>query len=80
VKYLAFTLALAFATGCASVPSVPQQASVASYTTALEACVATAKTQRMNGATFAEAEQAYAACRDAVDKQYGRAPEDAGTE
>jgi hypothetical protein len=88
VRYLAFTAALAFACGfipyflggCAHAPSVPQQAAVASYTAALEACAATAKTQRMNGATFVQAEQAYASCRDNVDKQYGRAPEDAGTE
>lgn len=69
---LAFAAGLGFALfGCASVPSIPQQASVASYTAALESCVTTA---RATDAGLA----GYRACRDQVDKQYGRTPEDGG--
>ena len=60
-------------TGCAKTPSVPQQADVASYTIALESCVATAKVHDAGMA-------GYEACRDQVDNQYGRAPEDAGAD
>jgi hypothetical protein len=72
---LCFTAALACAVfgGCASVPTVPQQAAVASYTAALETCVTTAKVTDGGMAS-------YVACRNRTDQQYGLAPESATTD
>lgn len=58
--------------GCGSkTPSVPQQADVAAYTAALQACIGTAKAT--DGGFLS-----YEACRDRTDKQFGRTPEDGG--
>jgi hypothetical protein len=76
--FFAAALALAVtpcfaACGCAKAPTVPQQASVAAYTAALESCVATAKATDGGMAS-------YVACRNQTDKTFGRAPDDAGSE
>jgi hypothetical protein len=53
------------------VPSVPQQADVAAYTAALETCITTAKATDAGTAS-------YVACRNHVDQQFGRTPEEGG--